>query len=90
MIEFYLCAAIDRVPMRYRVEGIENLTDRQILQVLRFLRNHPDDGKRLFQAKASANERLPMFAQRFIVKWCRAKGIRIKTWDISNQAQKGA
>ena len=49
-----------------------------------------DDGKRLFQAKAFANERLPMFAQRFIVKWCRAKGIRIKTWDISNQAQKGA
>lgn len=45
--------------------------------------------KELWQAKAFANGRLPMYAQRFIVKWCRAKGIRINTWDISNQAQKG-
>ena len=226
MIEFYMCAAIDRVPMRNGVEGIRNLSDRQILQILRYLRKHPeeghyycdylracarlgeylfglapdipireahdrtvarieitrdiriregfakavsskayrdlatcftqedeeryaddpfvvtiptecedlfiessnmhncvriyvgrvsdkstriyflrkkdnpdksygtlevsDDGKELWQAKAFANGRLPMYAQRFIVKWCRAKGIRIKTWDISNQAQKGA
>ena len=45
------------------------------------------DGEKLYQAKAFANGRLPMYAQRFVVKWCRAKKIRINTWDISNQAQ---
>ena len=47
------------------------------------------DGEKLFQAKAFANERLPMYAQKFVVKWCRAKKIKIATWDISNQAQAG-
>ena len=47
------------------------------------------DGEKLCQAKAFANERLPMYAQRFVVKWCRAKGIKIGTWDIANQAQAG-
>ena len=47
------------------------------------------DGEKLYQAKAFANERLPMYAQRFVVKWCRAKKIKIDTWDISNQAQAG-
>lgn len=223
MIEFYMRAAIDRGHIRNGVDGIDNLTDRQILQILRFLKNHPDeghyycdylsacarlgeylygltpdipireahdrtverieinrdrlmqlqfgqavtargykelatcfteedadrfegdpfvvtvpaqiedlfaesenmhncvrlyvsrvanksariyflrkkeepeksygtlevshDGVKLCQAKAFANERLPMYAQRFVVKWCRVKGIKIGTWDISNQAQ---
>ena len=47
------------------------------------------DGEKLCQAKAFANGRLPMNAQRFVVRWCRAKGIKIGTWDIANQAQAG-
>ena len=223
MIEFYMRAAIDRGHIRNGVDGIDNLTDRQILQILRFLKNHPNeghyycdylsacarlgeylygltpdipireahdrtverieinrdrlmqlqfgqavtswdykrlatcfteedeerfegdpfivtvpaqiedlfaesenmhncvrlyvsrvasknariyflrkkeepeksygtlevshDGVKLCQAKAFANERLPMYAQRFVVKWCRVKRIKIGTYDISNQAQ---
>ena len=223
MIEFYMRAAIDRGHIRNGVDGIDNLTDRQILQILRFLKNHPNeghyycdylsacarlgeylygltpdipireahdrtverieinrdrlmqlqfgqavtswdykrlatcfteedeerfegdpfivtvpaqiedlfaesenmhncvrlyvsrvasknariyflrkkeepeksygtlevshDGVKLCQAKAFANERLPMYAQRFVVKWCRVKRIKIGTFDISNQAQ---
>ena len=223
MIEFYMRAAIDRGHIRNGVDGIDNLTDRQILQILRFLKNHPNeghyycdylsacarlgeylygrtpdipireahdrtverieinrdrlmqlqfgqavtswdykrlatcfteedeerfegdpfivtvpaqiedlfaesenmhncvrlyvsrvasknariyflrkkeepeksygtlevshDGVKLCQAKAFANERLPMYAQRFVVKWCRVKRIKIGSYDISNQPQ---
>jgi len=41
------------------------------------------DGKSLCQAKAFGNGRLDRRAQKFIVKWCRCKGIRISTADIS-------
>ena len=41
------------------------------------------DGRSLCQAKAFGNGRLDRRAQKFIVKWCRCKGIRISTADIS-------
>ena len=41
------------------------------------------DGSRLIQAKAFANRRLPGKAQRFVIKWCRSKRIRIDTGDIA-------
>ena len=41
------------------------------------------DGKRLCQAKAFANGRLDHRAQKFLVKWCRRKGISICTADVS-------
>lgn len=41
------------------------------------------DGKSLCQAKAFGNARLDRRAQKFLVKWCRRKGIRISTADIS-------
>lgn len=43
------------------------------------------DGSRLIQAKAFANRRLPGKAQRFMVKWCRSKRIRIDTRDITEK-----
>ena len=44
MIEFSMRAAIDREHIRNGVDGIEDLTDRQILQILRYLKKHPDEG----------------------------------------------
>ena len=41
------------------------------------------DGKSLCQAKAFGNARLDRRAQKFLVKWCSRKGIRISTADIS-------
>ena len=41
------------------------------------------DGKSLCQAKAFGNSRLDRRAQKFLVKWCSRKGIRISTADIS-------
>ena len=43
------------------------------------------DGSRLIQAKAFANRRLTGKAQRFVVKWCRSKRIRIDTRDITEK-----
>ena len=40
------------------------------------------DGKRLIQAKAFGNRRLPRCAQQFVIKWCRHKAIKVQTWDI--------
>ena len=42
------------------------------------------DGKRLRQAKAFGNKRLGIRAQKFLVKWCRRKGVSIDTWDVSS------
>lgn len=39
----------------------------------------------LWQAKAFGNSALDAEAQRFVIKWCRAKGIRINTWDIDTR-----
>ena len=41
------------------------------------------DGNSLCQAKAFGNARLDRRAQKFLVKWCSRKGIRISTADIS-------
>jgi hypothetical protein len=40
------------------------------------------DGRKLVQAKAFANRRLPRPAQEFVVKWCNYKEIKVDTWDI--------
>jgi hypothetical protein len=40
------------------------------------------DGRKLVQAKAFANRRLPRLAQEFVVKWCRYKEIKVDTRDI--------
>ena len=40
------------------------------------------DGRKLVQAKAFANRRLPRPAQEFVVKWCRYKEIKVDTRDI--------
>ena len=44
------------------------------------------DGTRLRQAKAFGNKKLNTRAQKFLVKWCRRKGISIDTWDVSSVA----
>jgi hypothetical protein len=41
------------------------------------------DGSRLIQAKAFGNRKLPSRAQKFVIKWCRRKRIRIDTRDIT-------
>ena len=41
------------------------------------------DGRKLIQAKAFGNRKLPREAQKFVIKWCRCKGITIDTWDIA-------
>ena len=41
------------------------------------------DGSRLIQAKAFGNRKLPGRAQKFVIKWCRRKRIRIDTRDIT-------
>ncbi len=41
------------------------------------------DGSRLIQAKAFANRKLTVSAQRYVRKWCVVKGIRISTGDIT-------
>lgn len=41
------------------------------------------DGRRLIQAKAFANEKLPREAQEYVIKWCRYKNIKIDTCDIT-------
>ena len=66
------------------IEGIDALSDKQILQILRCLEKHPDDGTRLRQAKAFGNKKLSTRAQKFLVKWCRRKGISVDTWDVSS------
>ena len=43
------------------------------------------DGSRLIQAKAFGNRKLPGRAQKFVVKWCRSKKIKISTWDITER-----
>ena len=41
------------------------------------------DGRKLIQAKAFGNRKLPREAQKFVIKWCRCKGITIDTGDIT-------